>query len=135
MLRPSVVPVKVLWILHVKTLEFKTQIYNSKEFIAQSKWTLAKETRQDKLSPVQDSHNHAIVGQGSFDICKLMSLSVSGESVREAVQHFTESTKNMSLQHIYYIAFLIINTLHFWCSLWRVTHQPCTCIPWNYKGD
>ena len=33
-----------------------------------------------------------MLGQGSFGICKLMSLSVSGESVKVAVKHYTELT-------------------------------------------
>ena len=31
-------------------------------------------------------------GQGRFGVCKLMSLSVSGESVKVAVKHYTELT-------------------------------------------
>lgn len=59
-----------------------------KEFMSQSKAYLVKEIRQDQLVVVKDSHNNEIVlGQGKFGICKLMSLSVSGESVKVAVKH------------------------------------------------
>ena len=33
-----------------------------------------------------------MLGQGRFGVCKLMSLSVSGESVKVAVKHYTELT-------------------------------------------
>ena len=65
-----------------------------KELMALSKSALVKEIRhEDQLCPVKDSHNNDIVlGQGRFSTCKLVSLSVSGESVRVAVKQYTEST-------------------------------------------
>ena len=66
-----------------------------KELMSQSESNLAKEIRQDQLSVtvVRDSNNSDIVlGQGRFGFCKLMSLSVSGESVKVAVKHHTELT-------------------------------------------
>ena len=48
--------------------------------MCQSKSNPVKEMRQDQLSVVRDSNNNDIVlGQGRFGVCKLMSLSVSGE--------------------------------------------------------
>ena len=60
--------------------------------MSQSKSKVAKEIRQDQLSVVKDSSNNndIVLGQGRFSVCKLMSLSVSGESVKVAVKHFTE---------------------------------------------
>ena len=50
-----------------------------------------KEIRQDQLSVVKSSnHNDIVLGLGRFGDCKLMSLSVSGESVKVAVKHYTE---------------------------------------------
>ena len=51
-----------------------------KELMSQSESNLAKEIRQNQLSVAKDSNNNDIVlGQGRFSVCKLMSLSVSGE--------------------------------------------------------
>ena len=42
-----------------------------------------KEIRQDQLSVDGDNNNNDIVlGQGRFGVCKLMSLSVSGELLK-----------------------------------------------------
>jgi len=60
-----------------------------KELTSKRKANLVKEIRQDQLLVVKDSRNNEIVlGQGRFGICKLMSLSVSGESVKLAVKHY-----------------------------------------------
>ena len=51
--------------------------------MSQSKSNLVNEMRQDQLSVVRDSNNNDIVlGQGGFGVCKLMSLSVSGELLK-----------------------------------------------------
>ena len=72
-LRPNVVPVKALWVQRIELLEYKTL----KELMSQRESNVAKEIRQDQLSVVKDSNNNDIVlGQGSFGVCKLMSLSV-----------------------------------------------------------
>lgn len=72
----------------------KRKYQTLKELRSQCKVNLVKEIRQDQLLAVKDSHNNEIVlGQGRFGICKLMSLSVSGESVKVAVKHYTELTK------------------------------------------
>lgn len=69
----------------------KRKYQTLKELMSQSKSNLVKEIRQDQLSVVKDSNNNDIVlGQGRFGVCKLMSLSVSGESVKVAVKHYTE---------------------------------------------
>ena len=50
------------------------------------KLKVVKEIRQDQLVVMEHSHNNDIIlGQGKFDVFKLMSLSLSGESVNVAV--------------------------------------------------
>ena len=50
------------------------------------KLKVVKEIRQDQLVVMKHSHNNDIIlGQGKFDVLKLMSLSLSGESVNVAV--------------------------------------------------
>ena len=50
------------------------------------KLKVVKEIRQDQLVVMKHSHkNDIILGQGKFDVFKLMSLSLSGESVNVAV--------------------------------------------------
>ena len=50
------------------------------------KLKVVKEKRQDQLVVMKHSHNNDIIlGQGKFDVFKLMSLSLSGESVNVAV--------------------------------------------------
>ena len=50
------------------------------------KLKVVKEIRQDQLVVMKHSHNNEIIlGQGKFDVFKLMSLSLSGESVNVAV--------------------------------------------------
>ena len=50
------------------------------------KLKVVKEKRQDQLVVMKHSHNNDIIlGQGKFDVFKLMSLSQSGESVNVAV--------------------------------------------------
>ena len=50
------------------------------------KLKVVKEKRQDQLVVMKHSHNNDIIlGQGKFDVFKLMSLSQSGESVNIAV--------------------------------------------------
>ena len=50
------------------------------------KLKVVKEIRQDQLVVMKHSHNNDIIlGQGKFDVFKLMSLSQSGESVNVAV--------------------------------------------------
>ena len=50
------------------------------------KLKVVKEIRQDQLVVMKHSHkNDVILGQGKFDVFKLMSLSLSGESVNVAV--------------------------------------------------
>lgn len=64
-----------------------------KESMSQNKSKLVKEIRQDQLSVVKNRNNNVIVlGQGRFGFCKLVSLSVSGGSVKVAVKHYTELT-------------------------------------------
>ena len=77
-----------------KTIRILKRKYQTlKELTFQSKRNLVNEIRQDQLLVVKDNHNNEIVlGQGRFGICKLMSLSVSGESVKVAVKHYTELT-------------------------------------------
>lgn len=71
----------------------KRKYQTLKGLMSQSKSNLVKETRQDQLSVVKDSNNKDIVlGQGRFGVCKLMSLSVSGESAKVAVKHHTKLT-------------------------------------------
>lgn len=71
----------------------KCKYQTLKELTSQSKANLVKEIRQDQLLVVKDSHNNEIVlGQGRFGIGKLMSFSVSEESVKVAVKHYTELT-------------------------------------------
>lgn len=71
----------------------KRKYQTLKELMSQSKSNLVKEIRQDQLSVVNDSNNNDIVlSQGRFGVCKLMSLSVSGESVKVAVKHYPELT-------------------------------------------
>ena len=50
------------------------------------KLKVVKEMRQHQLVVMKDSYNNDIIlGQGKFDVFKLMSLSLSGESVNVAV--------------------------------------------------
>ena len=50
------------------------------------KLKVVKEIRQDQLVVMKHSHNNDIIlGQGKFDVFKLMSLSLSGKSVNVAV--------------------------------------------------
>ena len=50
------------------------------------KLKVVKEIRQDQLVVMKHSHNNDIIlGQGKFDVFKLMSLSQSGKSVNVAV--------------------------------------------------
>ena len=64
-----------------------------KELVSHSKLKLVKEIRQEQLVAMKDSHNNDIVlGQGRFGVCKLMSLSLSGESVKVAVKQYSELT-------------------------------------------
>ena len=50
------------------------------------KLKVVKEIRQDQPVVMKHSHNNDIIlGQGKFDVFKLMSLSLSGESVNVAV--------------------------------------------------
>ena len=50
------------------------------------KLKVVKEIRQDQLVVMKHSHNNDIIlGQRKFDVFKLMSLSLSGESVNVAV--------------------------------------------------
>ena len=50
------------------------------------KLKVVKEIRQDQLVVMKHSHkNDVILGQGKFDVFKLMSLSLSGESVNVAI--------------------------------------------------
>ena len=50
------------------------------------KLKVVKEIRQDQLVVMKHSHkNDIILGQGKFDVFKLMSLSLSGESVNVAI--------------------------------------------------
>ena len=50
------------------------------------KLKVVKEIRQDQLVVMKHSHNNDIIlGQGKFDVFKLMSLSLRGESVNVAV--------------------------------------------------
>ena len=50
------------------------------------KLKVVKEIRQDQLVVMKHSHNNDIIlGQGKFDVFKLMSLSLSGESVNVAI--------------------------------------------------
>ena len=54
--------------------------------MSQSKSNLVNEMRQDQLSVVRDRNNNDIVlGHGRFGVCKLMSLSVSGELLKVQV--------------------------------------------------
>ena len=39
---------------------------------------------------INNFNNDIVLGQGRFGVCKLMSLSVSGESVTVAVKHYTD---------------------------------------------
>ena len=61
----------------------KRKYQTLKELMSQSKSNLVKEIRQDQRSVVRDSNNNDIVlGQGRIGVCKLMSLSVSGELLK-----------------------------------------------------
>ena len=75
---------------NVKLLERKIQTLKEKYAM---KSNFVREVKEDQLSVVKDSHDNEIVlGQGRFGICKLMSLAVSGESVRVAVKHYNQLT-------------------------------------------
>ena len=60
----------------------KQKYQTLKELMSQSKSNLVKEIRQDQLSVVRDSNNDIVLGQGRFGVCKLMSLSASGELLK-----------------------------------------------------
>ena len=63
--------------------KFQTQ---KELLVSHRKLKVVKEIRQDQLVVMEHSHNNDIIlGQGKFDVFKLMSLSLSGESVNVAV--------------------------------------------------
>ena len=109
------------------------------ELMALSKSALVKEIRQDQLCPVKDSHNNDIVlGQGRFSTCKLVSLSVSGESVRVAVKQYTESTsKEAVVDEAYLLSRISHKTFPFvFGVLFGELHNSLGIRGlWNYRGD
>ena len=74
--------------LNNKAMEILDHKYRTlKELlVSHRKLKVVKELRQDQLLGMKDSHNNDVMlGQGRFDVFKLMSLSLSGESVNVTV--------------------------------------------------
>ena len=52
----------------------------------------SKSSKRNKARSTLGCKRQQQLGEGKFGICKLVSLSVSGESVKVAVKHYTELT-------------------------------------------
>ena len=82
--------------------------------VSHRKLKVVKEIRQNQLVVMKDSHNSdVILGQGRFDVFKLMSLSLSGESFNVAVILNGHQKKLLLMKPIFYCAFIIRHSLLF----------------------